>query len=156
MSPDNEIQGSAAAGSFTALGPITPAMVSYLGDTKPWVRLLSIVGFITSGLMLLLALVIPFVGAFSRGFGLFGGIAMGLMYLLMGCLYVFPSLFLYRYASAIHGLLSTGESRFMEVALSQQKSFWRLVGITTIVVLCLYAIGLVFLLIAGIGMALSS
>ena len=91
-----------------ALGPVTPAMVDHLRATKPWVRLCSILEFIGTGLLLLFAAVLPFVGALSRDMGPLGGGLLSVMYLLLGCIYFFPSLFLFRYAGAIGSLVATG------------------------------------------------
>ena len=57
----------------------------------------------------------------------------GVFYVLMGLLYFFPSLYLFRYASSIGSLLDGGGAREMEKALSNQKSFWKFAGILTLV-----------------------
>jgi hypothetical protein len=130
-------------------------MVAHLRATKPWARLVSIVGFVASGLMMLVGLALPFVGALSREFGgAVGGVALGLVYLLIGSLYFFPSLLLFRYANAIRSLLTTGDGKCMELALSCQRRFWRLVGIATLVVLCVYGVLLIVGVVVAIGAAL--
>jgi hypothetical protein len=135
---------------------ITPQMIEALRKTKPWVRMFSILGFIGSALILLGALVVMVGGAVggvmgrSMGLGAAGGILVGLLYGLMALLYIFPSLFLFRYASAIASMLSEDTARGMESALNAQKSFWRFTGILTVVVLCIYAVVLVFVVIAAI------
>jgi len=155
MSPDDEGTAKAGDNGLSSLGPITPLMVAHLRGTKPWARLVSIVGFVGSGLALLAGLTLPFVGALSRELGgAVGGIAMGLLYLLVGCLYFFPSLFLFRYADAIGRLLLNGDSGSMELALAHKRSFWRLVGIATLIMVCLYALALVGIVLVAVVAAL--
>jgi hypothetical protein len=155
VSPDDAPARMSGDDGSSTLGSITPIMVAHLRATKPWARLVSMVGFVGSGLILLVGLILPFVGAFSHNVGgAVGGIAMGIVYVLLGCLYFFPSLFLFRYASAIHRLLVTGDSESMELALSHQRSFWRFIGIATLVVLCLYAVALVVIVIVAVGSAM--
>jgi hypothetical protein len=140
---------------------ITAQMTEALRKTKPWVRMLSILGFIGSGLMIIIALFVmasgAIGGAMGRSFGLgaAGGIALGLVYGLMALLYIFPSLFLFRYASAIASMLSEDTVRGMENALEAQKSFWRFIGILTVVMLSLYAVVLVVVVIGAIIAAAS-
>jgi hypothetical protein len=139
---------------------ITPQMIESLRQTKPWVRMFSILGFIGTALMVGLALFIVvgagIGGAFARqvGFGAVGGVLFGMLYLLLGLLYIFPSLFLFRYASGIASMLKDDTVRGMENALAAQKSFWRFVGILTTIVLCIYALVLVALVVAAIIAAL--
>ena len=156
MSPDHHFSGSAAEAGSTTLGRITPVMLENLRATKPWVRLLSIVGFVGSTLLLMAALVLPLVGALTNELGgAAAGVAMGGAYLLIGCLYFFPSLFLFRYANAIRSLLINSDERSMELALSHQKSFWRLVGIATLVLLAVYGVVFFVVIVAGVGAALA-
>jgi hypothetical protein len=135
---------------------ITPPMIEALQKTKPWVRFLSILGFIACALMLLGALFMVIGGAVGAAFtsrsgmGAAGGVVLGLVYGLLALLYVFPSLFLFRYASGIATMLSEDAVRGMENALNAQKSFWRFVGILTVIILCLYAVVLAGLLVAAI------
>ncbi len=140
---------------------ITPQMTEALRKTKPWVRMFSILGFIGSGLMIIIALVVMAGSAIggvmgrSIGLGSAGGIAVGLLYGLMALLYIFPSLFLFRYASAIASMLREDTVRGMESALEAQKSFWKFAGILTVVMLCLYAVILAVVVVGAIIAAVS-
>jgi len=140
---------------------ITPVMIESLRQTKPWVRLFSVLGFIAVGLMVVAALLMM-VGAgiggmFGRqsGLGAVGGILIGGVYLLFALLYIFPSLFLSRYASGIAEMLRDNAVRGMENALAAQRSFWRFVGILTTVMLCIYAVVLVVVIVGAIIAAVS-
>jgi len=127
------------------LAIITPRTAEMLRQTKPWVRFLSVLGFIGSGFMVL-----------GGGVALVGAIishrpqllAFALVYPPMGFLYFVPSFYLHRYASRIGSYLAQGRSAQLDAALEAQKSFWRFVGILTLVILCIY-----ILILAGVVLA---
>lgn len=138
-------------------GPVTPLVLAYLRETRPWVLFLSVLGFILSGLMIcggasmaLVSMAGSAVGEFSGAMG----VVLGLVYLAMAAIYVFPSLFLWRYGSSISGLLATEDAEQLETALKHQRSFWRFVGIATAIGLGLYLLFIVVMFIAAfVGMA---
>lgn len=122
---------------------ITYKVLSMLRQTQPWVRFLSVLGFICSALMVL-------VGSLGFVTMMFAGAHRGpaerlllLVYIPTGVLYFVPSLFLFRYASRINTLWTTRSVRQLEDALEAQKSFWKFVGILALVVIVLYLLGLV-------------
>jgi hypothetical protein len=118
-----------------------------LRQTKPWVRFLSVLGFIGVGLMCL-------AGAFGAAAAVVTGdpnmVAVSLIYPVAALLYLFPSLFLFRYASRIADFLRGGQAAQLEAALAAQKSFWKFVGILTVVMLVLY----VGILAVALGLAI--
>jgi Ca2+/Na+ antiporter len=74
--------------------------------------------------------------------------AAGLVYVLMALLYLFPSLYLHRYASAIKTFLGSKAGEDMEAALAHQKSFWKFLGIMALIMfgLSILAIGAAILI----------
>ena len=124
--------------------PVTPLMVEHLRATKPWVRLVSVVMFISVGLMFLGGVAMMFIPSppGMRGFGF--GPLVGIFYFILGILYLFPAYFLHQYASSINDLVRGGGDSAMENALGSQKSFWRFVGILTLVIISLYALLIIF------------
>jgi Family of unknown function (DUF5362) len=141
---------------------ITAGMIESLRQTKPWVRLMSILGFVGAGFMVLLGLFMILAGVvggtMSRSMGgALGGapmLFMGVLYLLLAALYVYPSLLLFRYASAIGRALGGETVSGVEDALEAQKSFWKFLGITALIVLVLYAVLFVVLIVAGVFSAM--
>ncbi len=119
---------------------VTPLMVEHLRATKPWVRLISVVMFIFSGLMFLGALAIFLIPSSGMGSAGFFGPLVGIFYLFFGALYLIPAFFLHQYASSIQDFLQNGSDSAMETALGSQKSFWRFSGILTLIVICIYAL----------------
>src|SRR5687767_10772849 len=132
-------------------GPVTPLMIEHLRATKPWVRFMSIILFISVALIFLGAVVILLVPTGMGGSGVSALIA--IVYLAMGALYIVPAYFLHQYASSIRSLEQGGGDVAMEEALRNQKSFWRFVGITTLVVICIYAIVIVFAMLGATMMS---
>lgn len=135
--------------------PVTPLMIDHLRATKPWVRFMSITTFILAGLMVLgglLMFLLP-TGPGMERLGL--GPLVGLIYLLLALLYIAPAYFLHQFASSIGNLMRGGGDVAMEAALASQKSFWRFVGISTLVIICLYALIFVGAILFGIMSAVS-
>ena len=120
--------------------PVTPLMVEHLRATKPWVRFISVIMFISVGLMFLGGLFMMFTPSLPGMRGVGFGPVIGIIYFLIGGLYLFPAYFLHQYASSIQDLLQGGGDSAMENALGSQKSFWRFVGILTLVIICIYAL----------------
>ncbi len=119
-------------------------VVEMLIKTRPWVRFLSILGFMGAVLMILIGL---FAGA--------AGMAMGnmqtaifLIYLPFGFLYYFPSMYLYRYANRITDFESSPRMDQLATTLEAQKSFWRFAGILALVFLVIYVLIIVISVLA--------
>ncbi|HEX2253111.1 MAG TPA: DUF5362 family protein [Thermoanaerobaculia bacterium] len=153
--------GYAGADSHGDFGRITAPMLTSLRETRPWVRLVSIVGFVMAALVLVMGVFVTLAGGMGGLLGDAGmsggvGIAVGLLYVVLGVLYVVPSLYLFRYARAIGRLLDGGRGPALEEALGHQRAFWRLVGILVLIVIGLYALILVGLLIAGLAGGLAA
>jgi uncharacterized protein DUF5362 len=123
--------------------PASPSPVAaQLQRTQPWVRFLSIMGFIVAGFMVLFGLVIGAVGAATGNYQTLG---IMVMYPIMGVVYVFPSIFLLRYADRIKTFVASGQEQDLAGALDAQRSFWKFAGILTIVSI---VVSLVFVAIA--------
>ena len=117
--------------------------IQSLARTKPWVRFISVLGFLFFGIMLVSML-------FMLGVG--GGIFMLVPVLpVMVLFYLIPSVLLWNYASRIGNLLNDRSANSLVAAVAAQKSFWKYVGMATAIVLVFY-MGIA--LLAGILSAL--
>lgn len=130
---------------------VSENMLDSLRATRPWVKFLSILGFVGCDLMLLAALV---VGAGSSmlppsakaaGFG--PGIA--ILYIVFAAFYFFPCLFMFQYAAAIGRIGADGQPA-MEEALAKQKSVWKFAGVVALVILSLEVVVILFAILAGV------
>ena len=100
-------------------------------------------GFIGTGLMVIL----------GAGFMVFANLfsqqknapppLFGVVYIAFSLLYFIPSLYLFRYSSALGAFLQIGSASDLESALSHQKSFWKFTGVTALVGIILGALGIV-------------
>ena len=141
MTHQNELptNSSTPPNSFS----ITEPMLISLHQTKPWVRLLSILGFIFIGFIVIKGIVNMFVFFKASGETSFILIfVMGVINLLMGIFYFFPTLFLFKFSSSIGRLLNGGGVKEMEETLSNQKSFWKFSGILTLITLGFAILGI--------------
>src|SRR6266508_5860429 len=77
-----------------------------LQGTQPWVRFLAIMGFIGAGFMVLAGLTAGVAGAAT---GRVETIGLMVVYPIMAVVYVFPSLFLLRYADRIRSFVVSGQ-----------------------------------------------
>jgi hypothetical protein len=132
--PAAPLDGSAGSGSET----VPASVVMLLTQTRPWVRLFSILIFIALGLAGLGFLVMLGIGRSSLGGRM--GVGSFIPILIVMGFYIPPAIFLWRYADAIRRLQDGGGMPALEEALTNQKSFWKYVGIFAVVMLCLYAL----------------
>jgi len=146
--PPGRQVGSSAPGQRRDQPTVTANMVQYLDQTRPWVRFLSVLMFIGLGFMILGALFVLVAGAsMSKGMPT---ALLSVVYLLLAGLYAPPAVFLWKYATAIKSM-DQRQAGGMEEALQAQKSFWRYIGILSLVVMIIYAIGLAVVVVVGIG-----
>lgn len=117
----------------------TPGIQSALAGTKPWVRLVSIIGFVSSGFMILGGVAGGVVGALM---GTPEAAALIFIYPLMGLLYLVPSLYLFRFATRIGEYVQGGQEAQLELALESQRSFWKFVGILSLIGIVLGVLGI--------------
>jgi uncharacterized protein involved in cysteine biosynthesis len=144
----------------TTEGRVTPLMGQYAVQMKPWIRFISVLTFICSGLMIIVGLAVALIGTLAgaiaretpgaMGLGLIGGAFLGGIYMLIGLVYLAPAVFLNRTASAIKRMQTGDPTSALEDVLKNQKSFWRFVGILTLVGIVLGVLALV----AGVGAAM--
>lgn len=118
-------------------GDVSQEVVELLRKTKPWVRFLSVLGFIGLALMILAGLASLVMAASTGNFS--GPQVIPMVGIFFMSLIQFPALlFLSRYASRIKNLVVSGHPQDLEDAIAAQKSFWKYLGILTIVIIILY------------------
>lgn len=136
---------------------ISQAAKSYLFESAKWGKFLSIVGFVMSGLLVLLGLfmgtIFGMLSTYSPNPLPFPSFLIGIFYIGIALLYIFPCLYLYRFATQTKDALASNDSDTLTTALMNHKSLFKFMGICTIVVLCLYALILVFAIIGGAFLA---
>ncbi len=154
---DNPYQASSHSAYPTSSGSVTPATLQALAGTKPWVRLCSVMGFIGAGFMILVGLLMMTTGAMvgmssEQAAGLAGlPVVMGITYIVLSIFYLFPSIKLWKYGSAIVRLMSSGSTADLEAALDQQRGFWKFVGILLIIMIAFMLLAMVGGVLVGVA-----
>lgn len=124
------------------------AVLNYIRNslraTRPWTRLLSVLGFIGTGLTILAGIVMiagkDFLPVSEKAPPL---VFMGIFYILASVFYLVPSIWLSKYASAITAFLKAGDAIELGKAIAYQKSFWKFVGILALVSIIIALLGIV-------------
>lgn len=132
---------------------ITDQAKSFILETAKWAKFLAIVGFVFIGLMVLGAFFMLIAGASLPGMG-GAGAGVGVMYLLMALLYFFPTYYLLIFANKIKVGLTQSSQNDVDSGFENLKSTFKFMGILMIVVLGIYALFIVFALIAGLAASL--
>jgi hypothetical protein len=123
------------------------AILNYIRNslraTKPWTRLLSVLGFIGTGFTVLMGLGI----IVGRNFIPISPKAppleyLGIFYILTSVFYLIPSIWLSKYSSAIESFLKGGDALQLGSAIAYQKSFWKFVGILVLVFMIIAILGI--------------
>lgn len=145
--------------------------ISALRTSAGWSLFLSIVGFIFTGLMLLLGL-LAFVAMRSMPsqemIGLSGGAPnvaaalvvadmmrtyMPLMYIIIALINIMPIYYLFSYAQGAKRALGSGNNDDLAKALVNLKSHHKFIGIMTIVMISLWIIGFIGIIVFAATMA---
>jgi len=141
--------------SYSAASAVSQGVLAQLAGTKPWVRFMSVLMFIGAGFMLLAAFMMLAMGGTMAATAKTGGAALpagmmsgiAVLYAVFAGVYVYPALKLWKYASRIGALLTTGAMMDLESALNEQRSFWKFLGIMVIAMFVLYFV----VIIAAVG-----
>jgi hypothetical protein len=144
--------------------PLTALMVRAMIGIGPWARFFSILGiiFLVLGAMGAMIMLVLGIAGFSipaedtRGPGsefleMFGFGTLGLLYLVMTLIYVYPVVFLFKIANGVARMKSGDMVVGMENALTNQRSLYKYLGILTIIMLCLYPVVIILLMIVALS-----
>lgn len=134
---------------------------AYLLETTRWTKFLAIIGFIFLGLFLIVAIALMTMGSvlssqlagMGSNFGNYMGIGMGLIYILIIALYIYPIVCLMQFSSKMKRGIHTNDSEMISEGFRCQKNMFKFIGIFTIVLLSFY---LLMFVIGGIGAALAA
>jgi len=135
------------------IAQVTTRTIELLNQPRPWVRLLGILLWIGVALIAL-GVVGGLVAGLSRGMPQF--LLLAAAYGLVAILYAVVASKLMRYGRQIELLSLTEEVYELEAALDAQRSFWKLIGIITLVALIGYLVAMVAMVVGMIGIAGSS
>src|SRR5262245_54328564 len=112
---------------------------TYLRESGTWGTFLAIIGFVSLGLFVLLAL---FASTIFATMGGQTGVPTGwisALYLCLALLYFFPVFYLYRFSARVKEAVRRKDSALLTGALESMKSLYKFLGIMTVVLLGFYA-----------------
>jgi uncharacterized membrane protein YjgN (DUF898 family) len=130
--------------------------IDHLTETARWGKFLAIVGFVTCGLIVVMAFAVGALfasSAFSNlpgysnqvggsAFGFLGGAMFAGIYIIFAGIYFFPCLFLYNFSVRMKAALNTNDQVKLNQSLKAQKILFRFVGVLTIISISIYGVGL--------------
>jgi len=158
--PAANLYGSTSGGAGEVVAASTIALLS---ATKPWVRFLSVLMWIGVAFMLLAALgmgVVSMMGIAKQVKpGPLGGmefLVLAVIYGVMSFIYIYPAIKLWKYANRIGSLGATRSVADLDSALNEQRSFWKFIGVMTIIMLSLYVVAIIGFVAVGAGAAMKS
>jgi len=117
---------------------VPASVIAILTATRPWLRLL--VGFSVAGVALMALVMTKLLLSRPRGIQLGSLFSLLVPLALVILVYGPPMIFLSRFARGIRRLETGGGLAALEDALSNQKSFWKYVGVLILVLVPLYAL----------------
>jgi hypothetical protein len=140
---------------------IDSAAHAYLKETARWTKFLAILGLITSVLLIIGSFFIGAVFAklgstsIDEGtpnpmamLGAMGGVITG-VYLFIGALVFFISLFLYKFGTKMKIALQNSDQAELNVSLKNLKNYFRIQGILAIIYLSFVALFIIIAIIAA-------
>jgi len=144
---ENESKNTEEAKNFDV--SLSETSNDYLKKTAPWMKFVSIVGFIMCGIMVIAG----FVMMLNSGNTFSGsniGIGAGFLYLVGAVIFFIINRFLFLYANGVNKVYKLNDYDALETAFKMQKNFWKIVGIFFIIYISLIAIAMVFFALGDI------
>ncbi|WP_248574847.1 DUF5362 family protein [Flavobacterium sp. H122] len=131
---------------------LTNSAKEFLKESAKWSKFLAIVGFVGIGLMVVMGL---FMGTLFSSLPNTGtlpipGAFFSLIYLVFAVIYFFPIFYLYKYAEHTRKAIDSNDSEVLQNAFEKLKSHHKFLGVTALVVLSIYALGILLALFGGI------
>ena len=130
-----EEQVQANEGAASAPATLTNAAIQHLRASTPWMKFLSIMGFLLAGIMLIFTIIMLIGSMHAAGLAI-----VAIIYLIITLLIFLVNMFLYKYASGISDFVISNNPALLERAFSMQKKFWTIKGIMIIAYLVLVVV----------------
>lgn len=133
---------------------LTNESIEFLKTGAKWAKFLAVLGFIGTGFMILAALFMIAmstseqfnVSSMSMPKGL-----IGLLYFVMAAVYFYPTLCLFNFSDKIKKAFISMDNNVLTESFKNLKNMFQFIGITTIVFIGLYLIGIIILVIVMAG-----
>jgi hypothetical protein len=161
MSDDNPYQSPQAeikSEKTGSQGSLTEGMIAHLSAAAPWIRFIGVLGYVGCGFTILLGLGCIIAGPsagifFGRYYSTMGLVSLGIIYIALGVLVFFPSMFAYNFGIRIRNYLRSSSEYELEQAFKNNRSLWKFMGILAIIELALLPVLIIAGLIIGFTLA---
>lgn len=151
--PAANLYGSSTSGAADAVASST---IAALAGTKPWVRFMSVLMWLMSGLMLAMSAFMFLLSATGAMKGMpnsnpalspsvNAGIMLGtaIYYCIIAFVVIYPAVKLWKYANNIARVMASHSIVDLDAALNEQRRYWKFNGIMIIVAICLSIIAVI-------------
>jgi len=127
---------------------VSDEIKGFLKETAKWAYLLSILGFVGIGFMVLGGVSISFFSRFNEfpsisAYGMGNLVGIGLVYLVLALVYFFPVMYLFKFSVKMRKALKSSNNQDFKTAFSNLKSHYKFIGIFSIVIISLYVLILI-------------
>jgi hypothetical protein len=133
------------------------ASSGFLKETSRWAKFLSIVGFVMVGLMILISLSIIGLGSSNalleasfQNAGYSSPMMVGVIYLVMAVVSIFPYLYLFQFGSRMKAALDASDQDALNSAFSSLKSCFKFVGVFTIIMLAFLILAFAVMIVVAV------
>ncbi|WP_338792126.1 DUF5362 family protein [Bernardetia sp. Wsw4-3y2] len=137
---------------------ITNRSKNFLATAAFWGKIVAILGFLFTALMVLIIVAVFFTDSsdINQEFGNFGlvstKIGIVLIYFLTALAYLIPSLYLFFFAQKTQESIRHSDNKALEEGFKNLKSLFKFAGIITLLTLVLFGLVLVFFMFVGASM----
>jgi hypothetical protein len=141
--------------SHTFLLQVDTSNTSYLNEAAKWAKFLSIIGFIICVMLIITGLfsntlLTASINEVDASLNTSGSkILLTVWFIIIAVLYFFPSFYLYTFASKMQIALRNNDQESLNASFRNLKSCLKFWGIFLIIILCFYALVMVFALIGS-------
>jgi protein-S-isoprenylcysteine O-methyltransferase Ste14 len=133
---------------------LSDSALFYLAEIRKWAKFIAIMGFILSGLMVLLGFMMGFFLQMAAEFTHqplpFPTGFLTVFYFVMAVIYFFPMYFLYKFSEDMRFALQTGQEEQLTGAFRWLRSHYKYIGILLIISLGLMVLSFFASILAGI------
>jgi hypothetical protein len=137
---------------------ITNLSRSYLNQIRKWTKFFAVLGYIMIGLMLVLGVFIgPIIGTVLSnipypGVGAMGGM-LSVIYIVSAFIYIMPTIYLNRFSNRLKDALESNDNEQLEQSFGNMKSFYKFIGVLTIIMMSIYVLAIVVTVVVGVVQA---
>jgi hypothetical protein len=133
--------------------------ISHLNQTRKWANFLAIIGFISCGFLVLIALFLGSLMAImpsyddTLGLEAFGSGIVTAIYLVLAGVGFLIYLYLYRFSDKLKKAINSGDSSELEESFKNLKLYYKLNGIIIIAVLGIYVLAIIIGIVAAAALS---